>query len=139
MSYVRLINGTVAAEADQLPGQARRLDNGAWVRNLPDAAVDEQQATGWYQVTPTARPTDTATTTYERQVTLNGQPSETWVPRDKTIEEQIRERAAQHLANLRLISATTGALTATQLSNAARALADADIDTIRLLNRLELV
>lgn len=85
--YAYVTDGTVQAEGT-LPRSARRLDTGQWVLGLHDATIALQQACGWYQATDTARPADTATTTYDRSVELvDGTPTVVWTERPKTQSE----------------------------------------------------
>ena len=87
MTYAYVTDGTVQATG-RLPVAARRLDTGQWVLGLPDAPAELQQACGWYQVTDTPRPDDTATTTHDRTVELvDGAPTVVWTERPKTQAE----------------------------------------------------
>jgi hypothetical protein len=81
MTFALVIDGTI--EVGRLPGSARRLDDGRWVMDLSN--VVDRQACGWFEVTDTPRPDDTATTTYTRSLILvGGAPVVTWTPVDKT-------------------------------------------------------
>lgn len=87
MSYALVISNAIQSEGG-LPASARRLDNQAWVLGLPTATVALQQACGYFLVTDVAQPSDTATKTYDRSLTLvAGVPTVTWTQRDKTAQE----------------------------------------------------
>lgn len=95
MTYALVIDNTISDERGRPPVSARRLDTGEWVLDLPNAHWSRQRATGWWQVTDTARPADTATATYDRTVTLvDGTPTVTWVERPWTADE-LAARTAQ--------------------------------------------
>ncbi len=94
MTYAFITNGTVNAEAGRPPTSARRLDTGEWVLGLRDASVDIQQACGWFAVTDTPRPADTATTTHDRSVQLVANvPTVVWTERPFTPDEQTARTA----------------------------------------------
>jgi hypothetical protein len=100
MSYALVIDGTIEAEGP-LPSSARRLDTGAWVMGLATAPVELQQATGWYEVTDTPRPADTATDTFDRTLELVGTtPTVVWVQRPKTAEELTAATEATNQATI---------------------------------------
>jgi hypothetical protein len=100
MSYALVIDGTIEAEG-ALPASARRLDNDAWVMGLATAPVELQQATGWYEVTDTPRPADTATDTFDRTLELVGTtPTVVWVQRPKTAEEVAAATATTNQASI---------------------------------------
>lgn len=128
MSYALVDNGTIDAEQGALPDSARRLDTDEWVMGLPDAPVDLQHATGWYEVVDTPRPPETATDTTDRTLSLvGGVPTVTWVQRPKTAEEIAADEArANHSAivdnlnqDMTKMQATIDATNATINSNPA--------------------
>lgn len=90
MSYALVTDGSIKSEGG-LPASARRLDTDQWLMpngGLTNASTAEQQACGYYLVTDTARPDDTATKTSDRSLTLvAGVPTVTWTQRDKTADE----------------------------------------------------
>lgn len=87
MSYANVTHDTIQ-KVGTLPKSARRLDNDAWVLGLRDADTATQQATGWFEVTDTARPDDTDTTTHDRSIELVASvPTVVWTERDKTADE----------------------------------------------------
>lgn len=87
MSYALVTDDTIQ-RTGQLPRSARRLDNDAWVMGLANASTEAQQACGWYEVTDTAKPDDTDTTTHDRSIELvGGVPTVVWTERDKTEDE----------------------------------------------------
>lgn len=86
--YALVIDGTVQSVGG-LPNAARRLDTGEWVLGLADAPDSLRVACGWYPVTDTARPADTADTTHDRTIdVVDGTPTVVWTARPKTTEEQ---------------------------------------------------
>lgn len=87
MSFALVTDDTIQ-RIGPAPKSARRLDNGAWVLGLRDASAELQQACGWYEITDTAQPADTDTTTHDRSVDLvAGVPTVVWTERDKTADE----------------------------------------------------
>ena len=128
----------------RLPTAARRLDTGEWVLGLSDAPSALQEACGFVTITPATRPADTATHTSERSVVRTGDTvAEVWTVVPKSAESLAAEqsarnratiegRAATIVSQMNAITATTGALTAAQLSNAVRQIAAAT----RALTRL---
>lgn len=102
MSYVQVVASTIVANSEgSLPASARRLDNQQWVMGLATASTTLQQACGWYAVTATLRPADTATLTYDRSITLpGGVPTETWTQRAKTQAELDADRRAANTATM---------------------------------------
>lgn len=87
MTHALVTANTIEAEGG-LPHSARRLDTQDWVLGLRDAPEALQQACGYYKVTDTPRPADTATDTHDRTLTLPaGAPTVTWVKRPKTADE----------------------------------------------------
>ena len=147
MTYAFIINGTIESEHGRLPSGARRLDTGAWITPLDRQwSQAEHEACGFIAVVDTARPNDTAQDTYVRSVTLpGGVPTVTWTARPWT-QAELAARAAEvnrttlgarvqpHIDALKLIKNSTGTLTGLQLSNAVRALAAAQLDTLRFLH-----
>lgn len=84
-----LVTAGQIASVGPLPNAARRLVDGRWV-TPPDARWTDGQAAecGYLPVTDTARPADTAATTWERAITLvAGVPTVTWTERGKTAGE----------------------------------------------------
>ena len=129
MTYAYVTDGTVQATG-RLPAAARRLDTGQWVLGLADAPVELQQACGWYPVTDTPRPDDTATTTHDRTVTLvAGTPTVVWTERPKTQAELDAEAefAEQQAAQDALPAAARIAVAAQVRADA---LTDRDITSI---------
>jgi hypothetical protein len=116
-------------------------------------ATDEQLAAlGILPVVDVERPADTATHTTERSVELvAGVPTVVWTQRAWTADELAARTAAanntamraevdQALADLRLITGSSGTLTGAQLSNAVRLLARVLIRMIRFqLGKLDAV
>jgi hypothetical protein len=116
-------------------------------------ATDEQLAAiGILPVVNVAQPADTATHTTERSVELvAGVPTVVWTQRAWTADELAARTAAanntamraevdQALADLRLITGSSGTLTGAQLSNAVRLLARVLIRMIRFqLGKLDAV
>lgn len=139
--HALVIDNTIQAVASQPPTSARRLDTGEWVLGLRAAAVELQEACGYFQVTDTARPSDTPTTTFDNTVELvQGVPTVVWVERPKTSAEQAETAAATNhqtieaaitaalvqldaIINSPAIPAVpSGTMTAAQLSNEVRSL-----------------
>jgi hypothetical protein len=116
-------------------------------------ATDEQLADlGILPVVDVPRPADTDTHTFERSIELvAGVPTVAWTQRAWTVDEltartaatnerTIRTEVEQALADLRLITGSSGTLTAAQLSNAVRLLARVLIRVIRFqLGKLDAV
>ena len=110
MTYALVTNSTIQAVQGRPPTSARRLDSGNWVLGLRTAPAALQQACGWWEITDTPRPDDTATTTHDRTVELvAGVPTVVWTERDKTQaeldaeakatrEQQIRGSVADYLS-----------------------------------------
>ena len=95
MTYAYSPDAATIQSVGRLSRAARRLDDGAWVLGLPDAAVAVQQACGWWEVTDVPRPADTATATFERTVEfVAGAVTEVWTERLLTDDELFnRERS----------------------------------------------
>jgi hypothetical protein len=101
MTYALVVGDTIQS-LGPLPRSARRLDTGQWVMGLKDAALEQQQACGYFEVVRVAQPADTPTTTHDRSVTLvAGVPTETWTERPKTQAEIDAETAAINEAAIR--------------------------------------
>lgn len=87
MSYALVEEGIINAVGG-LPRSARRLDNDDWVMNLREASINLQEDCGYFPIIDTARPSDTATTTFDRTVEMVGvDPTVVWTERNKTVEE----------------------------------------------------
>jgi hypothetical protein len=100
MMYALVTNDTVESYGS-LPQSARRLDTNEWVLGLADATTTLQQACGYYLVTTTPRPADTADTTYDYSITLQaGIPTETWTARPKTADEIAAATAQTNQASI---------------------------------------
>lgn len=88
MPYALIIDGEKAATGN-VPAGARRLDTGAWV--TPPGGLwppELAAACGWFEVTETPRPADTAEGTYTGSVeVVDGLPVRTWTFRAFTPEE----------------------------------------------------
>lgn len=112
MTYAHITDSVIQA-VGRLPQSARRLDTQEWVLGLADATVTLREACGWFPVTDTTRPEDTATTTHDRTVELvAGVPTVVWTERPKT---QAELDAEQETANRTTIDqAITDALTRLQ-------------------------
>jgi hypothetical protein len=81
-------DGSVHQTRNHLRFAAQRLDTGQWVMNLELADTATCEACGWFAVTDTPRPADTATHTTERSVELvAGVPTVVWTPRAFTADE----------------------------------------------------
>lgn len=132
-----------------LPASARRLDTQEWVMGLADADPTFQQACGYYPVTDTARPSDTATDTFDRSVQLvAGVPTVVWTQRPMTAPElanvtantnrtTIQTQAATALANNRTYLALASPTNAQTLAQV-KALTRQNNGLIRLLlNQLD--
>ena len=103
MSFAYLVGGVILAETASLPEAARRLDTDEWVIDLDAGEVDVQEAAGWYLVTDTPRPPDTATTTQDRTLVLvAGVPTVQWTERAKTQPELDTDT---NFANVALLTA----------------------------------
>jgi hypothetical protein len=95
MAFVHVVDGEVVTVAPSLPNAARLIGSRAWVLNFPRASVDLQEACGWFAVTDTPQPPDTATTTHVGSVTLvDDVATETWTPRPWTPAELAARTAA---------------------------------------------
>jgi hypothetical protein len=79
----------------ELPGSAQRQDTWAWISDLANATPENQRRAGYYQITPTPRPPDTANTTTDRILDFSAWPiiREYWSPRPKTPTEQAATNA----------------------------------------------
>lgn len=87
MTFALIVGNTVQA-LGRLPESARRLDDGSLVIGLADATRELREATGWFEVVDTTRPTDTAEATYDRSIALvSGVPTVVWTERAKTADE----------------------------------------------------
>jgi hypothetical protein len=107
----------------------------------------EQQA-GYFRITDTPRPNDTPSTTWVRSVeNVAGVWTVRWAEVAKSAEQiaaevaganeqAMRSALQQSLADLRLISDSTGTLTAAQMSNALRVLSRAQSRMIRVALRV---
>jgi len=139
-----------SAERGRPPDAARRVDTQQWVLGLPDAPVELQQACGWYLVVEAAPPTPSASQVVESTVqVVNGVPTRVYSLRDKTADEiasdtqqanraTIEGRVTTLLGQLDTIAATSGTLTAAQLSGAVRQLAVGLRSVVRYqMNRLD--
>lgn len=103
ITYALVTNDAIQS-LGRLPNSARRLDTGEWVMGLATAPVAMQQACGWFEVADTARPADTATTTFDRAVELvNGTPTVVWTERAKTQVELDAQAQAEQDAETRFI------------------------------------
>lgn len=140
-----LVIDNIIQSTGSLPRSARRLDTGEWVLGLRDASPDFHIACGYFPITDNHEPLDAnehhgaPTYTFDANA---GVVTATYPAEPDTLETQnqriIEQRAAAHLAALRLIRSSTGNLSAANLSNAVRALADATIDLGRYVhNRFE--
>lgn len=90
-----------------LPASARRLDTQEWVMGLANADPTFQQACGYYPVTDVPRPADTATTTFDRSVTLvAGVPTVVWTERPMTAPELANATANTNRATIQTQAAT---------------------------------
>lgn len=103
-TYAQITNGQIVREAPAptAPGYG---PDGAWHDYRDPAAVAAYLADGgWVAVTEpaTAKPADTATTYYVREVSLvAGAPVAAWVARPKSAEQQAAETSAANAATIR--------------------------------------
>lgn len=103
-TYAQITNGQLVREAPAptAPGYG---PDGAWHDYRDPAEVAAYLADGgWVAVTEpaTAKPADTATTYYVREVSLvNGGPVASWVAKPKSAEQVAAEKHAADLATLR--------------------------------------
>jgi len=147
MTYWHIPTGT---ERGRVPDAARRVDTAQWVLGLVNAPVELQQACGWYVVVEPAPPTPSASQVVESTVqVVDGVPSRVYTLRGKTAEETasdtqqanrqtIEARVTTLLGQLDTIAATSGTLTAAQLSGAVRQIAVGLRAVVRLqANRLD--
>jgi len=147
MTYYHIPTST---ERGRVPDAARRVDTAQWVLGLPDAPVELQQACGWYAVVEPTAPTPSASQVVESTVqVVNGVPTKVYALRTKTADElatdtqqanraMIESRVTTLLGQLDTIAATSGTLTAAQLSGAVRQLAVGLRAVVRLqANRLD--
>ena len=82
--YALVLNGVIEQVGD-LP---KIWWDGARYWDFRDPGLVDLAALGWLPVNETARPPDTALTTFDRSVELvNGEPTEVWTERNKTTEE----------------------------------------------------
>jgi hypothetical protein len=103
-TYAQITNGQIVREAPAptAPGYG---PDGHWHDYTDPAELAAYLADGgWVAVTEpaTAKPADTATTYYVREVSLvNGGPVAPWVAKPKSAEQQAAEKHAADLATLR--------------------------------------
>jgi len=139
-----------STEGGRLPDAARRVDTQQWVLGLPDAPAELQQACGWYAVVEPTAPTPSASQVVESTVqVVDGTPTRVYSLRAKTADETasdtqqanratIEARVTALLGQLDAIAATSGTLTAAQLSGAVRQIAVGLRAVVRLqANRLD--
>lgn len=132
MRYARMVDGALTSE-------------GALPPEMAAAPPEEYESAGYYAIASDAppKPPDTATSTYARSFDVATR-SIVWLERAKTdaelaaerqsaTENHLRQQVTDHLADLRAITDTSGALTNSQLSDAVRALARGQIRLIRLV------
>lgn len=87
MKYAKVVDAVIVT-LGAVPVADRRLDTGGWILGLRDASEADQQACGWFPVTSTPRPADTASTTFDYGIELvAGTPTEVWTERPKTSDE----------------------------------------------------
>ncbi len=85
MTTYALIQNEAIQQIGPLP---KIWNDGTRYWDLRDPSQVDLTALGWLEVVQVARPADTATTTFDRSVTLvDGSPTETWTERDKTQAE----------------------------------------------------
>lgn len=100
-TYAHVVNGTIDQTSNR-PTELRRLDNGATVLWSPYITPAELAACGWFSVAVVARPTDTASATYDYSIGLvNGSPSDVWTQRPKTQAELDADRDNTNAATIR--------------------------------------
>jgi hypothetical protein len=102
MSWAMVVDGIIRSEQDRLPSSAKRLDTGLW-EHLGTAWTAELAAQfGYYPVTETDRPTDTADDTYDRTLVLiDAVPTVVWTVRPWTDQEQTGRVAYANEATIR--------------------------------------
>jgi hypothetical protein len=100
--FALVVDGQIANTRGEVPDTARRLDTGEWVLGLREYADQAtREACGWYQVTDTVRPADTATHTTVQSVELvAGVPTVVWTPRAFTADELAGFARQANLATL---------------------------------------
>lgn len=107
MTVYALVQNNTIQSVGGLPASARRLDTQEWVMGLATAGAALQQACGYYPVTDTARPADTATDTFDRSVQLvNGTPTVVWTERPMTAPELANVAANTNRTTIQTQAAT---------------------------------
>lgn len=91
--------------------------------------IAEQEAAGWTVIEDVPQPADTAQTIHDLVITATaeGIPTITWVPRQKTNEELIRDAVLTQIDSLNALMGTAGVADATTLRGL-KATANADIN-----------
>lgn len=103
MSWVHLtLAGQIDSPEVAVPSNLVRRSDGGKVLYWDGITDAELNACGWFRVTTTTRPADTATQIAVRSLTVvAGVPTETWTMRSKTQAELDADRDATNKATIR--------------------------------------